>query len=497
MTTQETLPFGYSEEELIEFKNNVDEKLIKANKELDFLKDLIQKTDPEKNKMEHDQLQQMITRQQTFINNLNEALIRIENKTYGICRVTGKLIDKPRLLAVPHATLSLEAKEKIIQKQFNDHIDEANAKEKLLESNKKSSKKSKPKKEKKQDTAAHYSDDDLRNFKTLISNKIDAANAELKYFNVVLADREKGIKIDGFEDMRPDEVKALIDRQQSFISELESALDRIKNKTYGICEETGELIPKEVLLQHLIIRRIKPTPEHPSPVIENKSSVRKCRICGCTDGDCSQCIEKTGQPCHWIAEDLCSACEQEAVDEPKAEIENQKSEGHPFIKELINQSNNDNDMNFFQQLAQAAAQNVDLTMRIMQKDGKLTLNIMPGAKSVTIKPILVTGTPQELDAEFFKTIAPGLSEINGIITNIEEVKNDLNKKKPESTNSKSENVKPGAKEATASAAKKKSSKAKSNNKPKEEIKPEVSNEAAPEAAAENEDVTTDTNEAAE
>jgi RNA polymerase-binding transcription factor DksA len=60
--------------------------------------------------MEREQLSQMASRQITFIDHLEKAVMRIENKTYGICRVTGKLIDKARLRAVPHATLSIEAK---------------------------------------------------------------------------------------------------------------------------------------------------------------------------------------------------------------------------------------------------------------------------------------------------------------------------------------------------------------------------------------------------
>jgi RNA polymerase-binding transcription factor DksA len=60
--------------------------------------------------MEREQLSQMASRQITFIDHLEKALMRIENQTYGICRVTGKLIDKARLRAVPHATLSIEAK---------------------------------------------------------------------------------------------------------------------------------------------------------------------------------------------------------------------------------------------------------------------------------------------------------------------------------------------------------------------------------------------------
>jgi len=54
---------------------------------------------------------QLAQRQRKFIEQLENALVRIENKTYGICRVTGKLIDKARLRAVPHATLSIEAKQ--------------------------------------------------------------------------------------------------------------------------------------------------------------------------------------------------------------------------------------------------------------------------------------------------------------------------------------------------------------------------------------------------
>ena len=55
-------------------------------------------------------MNQLAARQKKFIENLEAALVRIENKTYGICRETGKLIQKERLLAVPHATLSMEAK---------------------------------------------------------------------------------------------------------------------------------------------------------------------------------------------------------------------------------------------------------------------------------------------------------------------------------------------------------------------------------------------------
>ena len=60
--------------------------------------------------MSKEENSRLASRQQKFINNLENALLRIENKTYGVCRVTGKLISKERLKSVPHATLSIEAK---------------------------------------------------------------------------------------------------------------------------------------------------------------------------------------------------------------------------------------------------------------------------------------------------------------------------------------------------------------------------------------------------
>lgn len=62
--------------------------------------------------MEKEQTNQLAARQKKFIDNLEAALVRIENKTYGVCRETGKLIQKERLKAVPHTTLSIEAKNK-------------------------------------------------------------------------------------------------------------------------------------------------------------------------------------------------------------------------------------------------------------------------------------------------------------------------------------------------------------------------------------------------
>jgi RNA polymerase-binding transcription factor DksA len=115
----------YSDVELLEFKNLIQRKLDAAKKELNYLQGLITRKDETGGdaddgrymtmedgslSMEREQLSQMASRQITFIDHLEKALMRIENKTYGICRVTGKLIEKARLRAVPHATLSMEAK---------------------------------------------------------------------------------------------------------------------------------------------------------------------------------------------------------------------------------------------------------------------------------------------------------------------------------------------------------------------------------------------------
>ena len=115
----------FNEEELEEFRQIIINKLDKARSDLKLLTEALSNEDEngtndtsptfkvleegyqELSKEENGRL---AARQQKFINNLENALIRIENKTYGICRATGKLIAKERLRIVPHATLSIEAK---------------------------------------------------------------------------------------------------------------------------------------------------------------------------------------------------------------------------------------------------------------------------------------------------------------------------------------------------------------------------------------------------
>lgn len=115
----------YSDEELQEFKELVLAKLEKAQREYDLLRGNLMNTDGNDTSdtsptfkvleegaatLSKEEAGQLAQRQLKFIQNLRAALVRIENKTYGICRETGKLIPKERLRAVPHATLSIDAK---------------------------------------------------------------------------------------------------------------------------------------------------------------------------------------------------------------------------------------------------------------------------------------------------------------------------------------------------------------------------------------------------
>lgn len=115
----------YSDKDLEEFKSLIEEKIEKAYEDLNLLKSSYmndgnngtEDTSPTfkafeegSETMSKEANTQLALRQEKFIRDLKNALVRIENKTYGVCRVTGKLIQKQRLLLVPHATLSIEAK---------------------------------------------------------------------------------------------------------------------------------------------------------------------------------------------------------------------------------------------------------------------------------------------------------------------------------------------------------------------------------------------------
>jgi len=115
----------YSAEELQEFRDIIEKKLEEARRDYDILKSAFSNKDDHgtddtsptfklleegSDVLSKEETGQLASRQKKFIESLEAALVRIKNNTYGICRVTGKLIPKERLRVVPHATLSIEAK---------------------------------------------------------------------------------------------------------------------------------------------------------------------------------------------------------------------------------------------------------------------------------------------------------------------------------------------------------------------------------------------------
>ena len=113
----------YSDKELKEFDQLLDAKLEKARSQLSFytkqLEEMAENPDSKVKglddgvgSIESERLTNLAVRQKNLIQHLENAKIRIKNKVYGVCRVTGKLISKERLKAVPHATLSIEAKQR-------------------------------------------------------------------------------------------------------------------------------------------------------------------------------------------------------------------------------------------------------------------------------------------------------------------------------------------------------------------------------------------------
>lgn len=124
MATKE-LKERYSDEDLAEFKAIIEKKIAEAEKQLELYESVykngsfngtddtaptFKSYDDGHKTMSQESNRQLAFRLERFIRDLKNALIRIENKSYGICRVTGKLISKERLKLVPHATLSIEAK---------------------------------------------------------------------------------------------------------------------------------------------------------------------------------------------------------------------------------------------------------------------------------------------------------------------------------------------------------------------------------------------------
>jgi PRTRC genetic system protein E len=137
---------------------------------------------------------------------------------------------------------------------------------------------------------------------------------------------------------------------------------------------------------------------------------QKCRICGCTEDNCQQCINLTGQPCHWVEPDLCSACQSALAEKPK-----------------------EMKFGFFRNLYDLM-DGVDLTIEAQRINGELSLRVLPKTLA-SIKPVSLKGTPEELEEGFFNAIVlPVLDakelkvDLEQFYKSIETVKADNNEK---------------------------------------------------------------------
>ena len=123
MASKEQIVTRYSDEELAVFEALINDRISKANDQLEFYKSQISELGENEDSkfkslgesttaFDTERLYDLASRQRKLIQHLENAKLRIHNKVYGICRETGKLISKERLMAVPHATLSIEAKQR-------------------------------------------------------------------------------------------------------------------------------------------------------------------------------------------------------------------------------------------------------------------------------------------------------------------------------------------------------------------------------------------------
>lgn len=273
-------------------------------------------------------------------------------------------------------------------------------------------------------------------------------------------------------------------------------------------EEILDALEKSVTGVQTAIGDLRITVNEPFDIVPE----RKCRLCGCTDKDCRQCIEKTGQPCHWVAEDLCSACETrdekiERLAEQPVEMVLIDPEGEhaqepittlapvtktadayqEHVNKVLSQPKFEA-MNFFAQLHKAG-NGADLSIDIKEKNGKYTIMLLPKAGDKSrLQPLIMTGTPEELDAEFFPSVGPVLSESTMKLLNAEAFRKSVDavadkdeKKKgnpPASAAPEKKEVAPKKGKSPTKAAAKKAAPRKAAQVPKvEESKPKVQEES--------------------
>jgi PRTRC genetic system protein E len=286
-----------------------------------------------------------------------------------------------------------------------------------------------------------YSDKDLAFFLGILDKKVDAAYKELHYLTDLIG-KKKIAKHEGTSE-EIEQLERMQNRQAAYIDHLKAAQLRIENGTYGICKITGKLIDKA---------RLTAVP-HATMSIEGKAIMAKQSISETVPPIKEKSkSSKSGVKKHQNKSDHSAGNQSISSDRCKNEEENSKltempggssnADEGPKIKvtdtrAISNQDQSQNPtqiiMDFFKQLAAKSTGPVDLSMRILQADQKLSVEFIPGT-SMKLKPIVVTGTPDELDEGFFGSLLPAIDEIKGLVSNIEQIKEDAKKQAEDAKN---------------------------------------------------------------
>jgi chromatin remodeling complex protein RSC6/RNA polymerase-binding transcription factor DksA len=355
----------YSDEDLAEFKEIIDKKLDAARKEMEYLQGLmLRKTGDEKppeeagedSHFDFEQIKSMGERQEAFIVHLEAALSRIEDKTYGICTVTGKLIDRARLRAVPHATMSAEAKN--MMTAGNEKLPVVKEKKKKASRKKATIEDVAVPPAAGEDIASIPFESDIETYRDFVL--VDTVDHDEEHFiQIFFAPYEgKGSAIENFK----------------YDPEISGDRENKIKAARGIIDE-----------------------------------LRRCRVCGCTKYNCKQCIEKTGSPCTWVEEDLCSACQER----PAVKVIDERASSSEVVPEIIAAPV---PIDFFHAISSRVSGDVEMTIRIMQKEGKMTVGLFPC--DLKIPPVNKSGYPSNLDETFLTDIFDKVKDTPGFITRV-------------------------------------------------------------------------------
>lgn len=328
-----------------------------------------------------------------------------------------------------------------------------------------------------------YSESDLQSFKAILLDKKDAAEKELLYLRSRINEPLNPDTGQTWEQEASEHWKGLISRQTDHLHKIGKALERIENKTYGVCRVTGKLIDK-ARLNALPVTELSLEGKEIESKAETKPFKENGAIAAAIQKEAllqAESEDETPAPQQHITTDT-SALSPEAA---PVTITGDAYQEH--VNKVLSQPKFEA-MNFFAQLHKAG-NGADLSIDIKEKNGKYTIMLLPKAGDKSrLQPLIMTGTPEELDAEFFPSVGPVLSESTMKLVNAEAFRKRVDamadkyeKKKgnpPASAAPEKKEVAPKKGKSPTKAAAKKAAPRKAAQVPKvEESKPKVQEES--------------------